>query len=245
MPLVAATPAAALCRQALAIGLDISGSVDAKEYRLQLDGLAGALLDADVQAAFLAMPDAWVRLYVYEWGGFGTQRPIVGWTEITGSADLNAIAATLLATRRAPHDLSTALGKSMLYGAAALIQQSDCWRATLDLSGDGKSNIGPQPTDIGGAAVLAGITINALVIGADAAPYSDASQSEIAELSSYFRSQVIRGPDAFVETAIEFENFQDAMARKLLKELQTRAVGALAGRGRQPAQPGRAERPVQ
>jgi len=245
VPLVAATPAAALCRQALAIGLDISGSVDAKEYRLQLDGLAGALLDADVQAAFLAMPDAWVRLYVYEWGGFGTQRPIVGWTEITGSADLNAVAATLLAARRAPHDLSTALGKSMLYGAAALIQQSDCWRATLDLSGDGKSNIGPQPIDIGGAAALAGITINALVIGADAAPYSDISQSEIAELSSYFRSQVIRGPDAFVETAIEFENFQDAMARKLLKELQTRAVGALTGRERQPVQPGRTERPVQ
>ena len=50
--------AAAACRQALAIGLDISGSVDEAEYRLQLDGLASALLNPDVQKAFLAIPGA-------------------------------------------------------------------------------------------------------------------------------------------------------------------------------------------
>ena len=46
------------CRQALALGLDVSGSVDALEYRLQLDGVAGALLDPEVIGAFLAFPDA-------------------------------------------------------------------------------------------------------------------------------------------------------------------------------------------
>lgn len=34
--------AQANCRLALALGLDVSGSVDSREYRLQLDGLANA-----------------------------------------------------------------------------------------------------------------------------------------------------------------------------------------------------------
>ena len=46
------------CRQALALGLDVSGSVDTFEYRLQIDGLAGALLRPEVQQAFLTFPAA-------------------------------------------------------------------------------------------------------------------------------------------------------------------------------------------
>ena len=217
----------AACRQALAIGLDISGSVDTAEYRLQMDGLAVALLDRDVQDAFLAMPGANVRLYIYEWGGYGTQRPLVGWIDITEVADLNRIANLLLSTERRPHDPATALGRAMQYGAQALASQRDCWRLTIDLSGDGESNIGPQPSEVRDAPSLSNITVNALVIGADAAPFTDKRNSEIAELTAYFRSKVIRGPEAFVEAAIEFEEFQDAMSRKLLKELQTMAVGAL------------------
>ena len=217
----------AACRQALAIGLDISGSVDASEYRLQMDGLASALLDSDVQRAFLAMPDAHVRLYIYEWGGYGTQRPLVGWTEVTDAAVLNLIADRLLAMVRRPHDPATALGRAMQYGGVALAGQGDCWRLTMDLSGDGESNIGPQPSDVKNAPFLSNITINALVIGADAAPFTDKRNSEIAELTAYFKAKVIRGPEAFVEAAIEFEEFQDAMSRKLLKELQTMVVGAL------------------
>ncbi|MEE9387965.1 MAG: DUF1194 domain-containing protein [Paracoccaceae bacterium] len=221
------TPAQAACRQALAIGLDVSGSVDATEYRLQMDGLAAALLTGDVQAAFLAMPDINVRLLVYEWGGDDSQNLLVPWTEITSSDDLQAVAQTLRSTQRQAARLSTALGQAMLFGADALANQTDCWRRTIDLSGDGESNSGPRPRSVSDDPAFFGVTINAIVIGADALPYSDISQSEIAQLSSYFRSEVIRGPNAFVETAIEFVGFQDAMAKKLLKELQTRAVGRL------------------
>lgn len=226
---LAAGPSHAVCRQALAIGLDISGSVDDAEYRLQLDGLAAALLEPDVQDAFLAMPDIWVRLLVFEWAGPNSQRVLIPWTEINSRAHLNDVSTNLLATGRAPHELSTALGQAMIFGGLVLAEQLDCWRRTLDLSGDGESNIGPRPRDTRATPSLIGVTINGLVIGADAPPFSDASRSEIAALTAYFQTEVIRGPDAFVETAIEFEQFQDAMARKLLKELQTRAVGGLLG----------------
>ncbi|WP_336247087.1 DUF1194 domain-containing protein [Octadecabacter dasysiphoniae] len=57
-----ASPASAQnCRQALALGLDVSGSVDRREYRLQLDGLADALGHPDVVDALLSQMDAPVR----------------------------------------------------------------------------------------------------------------------------------------------------------------------------------------
>ncbi len=217
----------AACRQALAIGLDISGSVDEQEYRLQMDGLAGALLDPDVQAAFLAIPGLPVRLSVFEWAGPGSQLPVIPWIVIETAEDLSGVAAQLTAKRQSPREIQTAIGQAMLFGAQSLAGQSDCWRRTLDLSGDGESNIGPRPRDIRQSALLADVTINALVIGQDAARYLNFSQSEIKQLTAYFESEVIHGPDAFVEAAIGFEDFQDAMARKLLKELETLAVGQL------------------
>ena len=44
------------CRQALALGLDVSGSVDAQDYALQMQGLAAALEHPQVRAALLSRP---------------------------------------------------------------------------------------------------------------------------------------------------------------------------------------------
>ena len=222
--MLSAAPATAACRQALAIGLDISGSVDSKEHRLQLDGMAGALTSTAVQNAFVAMPNAPVRLLVYEWSGSGVQHPLVGWNDVTDKSVLNRMAATLLSTTQRPQELRTALGRAMLFGANTLNAQNDCWRLTLDIVGDGQSNLGPRPRDVKSMPPLANITINALVISNDAA---SGQQNQTAELSAYFRAEVIKGPDAFVETALGFEEFQQAMERKLLKELQTVAASTL------------------
>ncbi|MFC6686684.1 DUF1194 domain-containing protein [Jhaorihella thermophila] len=74
--LVPPLPAAAACRHALALGLDVSGSVDGREYRLQLDGLAAALRDPRVKQALLAMPAAPVRIAVFEWSGPAINAPL-------------------------------------------------------------------------------------------------------------------------------------------------------------------------
>ena len=219
--------AAAACRQALAIGLDISGSVDEAEYRLQLDGLAGALLDPEVQKAFLAIPGAPVHLSVFEWAGPASQSPVIGLTVIGTADDLVRVAARLRVNQNGPRELQTAIGQAMLYGAQSLAGQSECWRLTLDLSGDGESNIGARPRDVRMHPLLAEVTINALVIGQNAARYLNYSQSEIKQLTVYFEAEVIHGPDAFVEAAVGFEDFERAMTRKLLKELETLAIGSL------------------
>ena len=224
LALLAAAPAQSACRQALALGLDVSGSVDSREYRMQIDGLARALLRPDVQDAFLAFPEAPVRLYVYEWAGQTSQIVLIPWTEIRVRADLARIAGTLQSTPRAVTEPATAIGAAMLHGARALARQAACWRRTLDLSGDGKSNTGPRPRSLIGVPALDAITLNGLVVGSDRLGQTDRRQAEIADLWAYYTVEVIRGPGAFVEVALGFEDFENAMARKLLKELQTLAV---------------------
>ncbi|MEO8531991.1 MAG: DUF1194 domain-containing protein [Deltaproteobacteria bacterium] len=214
----------AKCRQALALGLDVSGSVDAVEYDLQLRGIAYALRQQSVQDAFLAFPDAPVRLYIYEWSGLFSQTEIQPWVDVTSPDILNDIATFLETPESRPRQAETAVGLGLLFGAKALWLQRECFHRTLDISSDGKSNTGPSPLDLQRDALLEGLTINALVIGIRA-PVSDVPRSDsVAELSQYYREQVIRGPDAFVEVAIGYTDYARAIELKLLRELQTLPV---------------------
>ena len=213
------------CRQALALGLDVSGSVDAREYRLQMDGLAAALDSAKVRQALLMLPGTPVELLVYEWSGPEDPTVILPWTAITSAPVLNAVIGELRATERRQATPGTALGLAMREGVAHLLERSECWKLTLDVSGDGKSNLGPRPVDIKPEVEDTGITINALVIGADAPALGDVRQAEISGLSADFHANVIVGSDSFVETALGFEDYAAAMARKLERELETLILG--------------------
>lgn len=219
------------CRQALLLALDVSGSVDSREYQLQLQGLASALIDPDVQNAILAQPNNPVHLAVYEWSGPLYQRVLLGWSKLTSQKTLFEVSSHLANLQRQPAPPGTALGNSMQFGVNLLTNGPLCRKRTLDISGDGKSNFGPHPRDIR-AGLPAGsspdaVTINALVIGSDAPVAGDTRQVEISELSAYFNAWVIFGPDAFVETAIGFDDYHQAMTRKLLRELETLAVSSL------------------
>lgn len=226
-----AQPATAQCRQALALGLDVSGSVDSGEYRAQIDGLAAALRHPDVWRALLAMPAAPVRLAIYEWSGPDYQRLLLDWTPIADADTLSRVVNRLGRQQRRTAPPGTALGTAMHTGASLLAQQPDCWKRTLDISGDGKRNVGPHPRDVRDDLAATGLTINALVIGADAPSFGDIRQADIGELSSYFKAYVITGPDAFVETAIGFEDYEAAMVRKLKRELEGLALSALPADG--------------
>jgi len=212
-------PADATCRQALALGLDVSGSVDAVEYRLQLDGLATALTDPEVQEAFLQFPQAPVRLMIYEWSGFRHQREVIGWREITASDQLNKVANTLRQTASVKiDDPATAIAAALLYGADALAQNSECWQRTLDISGDGPANFGVHPGDLKDER-LDQITVNALVIGPQNRSNTTKNLKNVKTLESYFQAFVIHGPGAFAEVAVDYPDFAQAMKRKLIREL--------------------------
>ena len=102
--------------------------------------------------------------------------------------------------RRSATRCSSAGGRSPTRG--------DCERRTLDVSGDGTNNDGIAPELARRDAALAGVTVNGLVIGAN-----------VATLGRYYQQFVIQGPGAFVESAEDYDGFERAMRRKLLREL--------------------------
>jgi Protein of unknown function (DUF1194) len=220
---ILATPGLADCRLALAIGLDVSRSVDRREDGLQIEGLARALLAPDVQQAFLAQTGRHVAFAVYDWSGARDQRVLLDWVEVNDAATLAGIAAVLRSDPRTTGRNRTAIGSGIAYGLRLLATSPDCAAHTLDLTGDGFSNDGPLPGSVGSPGGPHAVTINALVI----APLSGQGEDpRIDQIARYFETRVIRGTGAFVERAVGFEDFREAMERKLLREL---GFGAFSG----------------
>lgn len=216
LPLALAAPAAAgACRLALVLGLDVSGSVNAREYAIQLDGLARALRTEAVQDALLAVPGAPVAAYAFEWSDADHQAPIAAWAMLDTPERIDAFAARLSAHRRSRSEGRTAVDAALSHAARSLAVAPACARQVIDLSGDGANNVAVEPDPL--RARLAGTTINALVIeGATPDPVA------------YYRSQVIQGPGAFVARARDFDDYPSVIVGKLLREIEDRAViGAL------------------
>ena len=211
---LAATPVEA-CRLALVLAMDVSSSVDANEDRLQRNGLAAALIAPEVQAAFFASPDP-VALQIFEWSGQRNQTDLLDWTLITSPADL-LFAANLLADgARSISDMPTAMGYALGYASIKLQQAPACLFQTIDMAGDGTNNDGFGPINAYAAFPFEGVTVNGLAIAG-----SDAS------VLRYYETEVIRGPTAFVEVANGFEDFEDAMRRKLVRELSAQIIGRM------------------
>jgi hypothetical protein len=221
---LAAGPATA-CRLALVLALDVSGSVDAREYELQVGGVASALRDGEVRSAILSDPAAPVEIAIFEWSGSQFQRQIVDWTTLSSPAAIDGVATRVARWTRISAPEATGIGSAMRVAAGQLGDGPACWRQVLDISGDGKNNDWPSPRQVREANAMGDITVNALVIGS--APLRGESRDAgIAELVAYFHAEVLHGPSAFVETARGYEDYADAMRRKLLRELQTLVVGA-------------------
>lgn len=228
-----AAPAMALagCRQALVLALDVSGSVDAREYRLQIDGVATALDNDKVRRALLSDTQNPVHLMVFEWSGPTAQNILIPWMVLDSDASIDVVTETLRQVRRAPASSGTAIGATMQSGAAFLAQQSDCTKHTLDISGDGISNIGPRPRDIRTELAKTQrangqpITVNGLTIVTQ--PPQNPAQEDPGSLTAYYRAEVITGPGAFVMDAHGFDDYARAMTEKLIREIDNVMVSQL------------------
>jgi hypothetical protein len=239
---LAAAPLDAACRQALALGLDVSGSVDVQEYRLQAEGVAAALRHPKVVSAILQNPRNPVDIAIYEWSGQNFQRILVPWTTLDSKAVINYVAGRVDSAVRRSAPPNTALGPAMRFGADLLARRAHCWMRKLDISGDGRHNTGPHPRDVRAALQGRRITINGLVI--EPVTSFDETDTDLTSsaLSDYFKAWVILGPGAFVERAAGFEDYEAAMVRKLVRELSGFAVSRVEPRPRGPetrSMPGR------
>ena len=215
LPALAGQATAQDCRLALAIALDVSGSVDADELRLMREGLGQALLAPEVVRAFLSGEP--VALYVFEWAGQRWQRPMIPeWHMVEREEDLVRIAGAL---NLMPGSLSpplpynpTAMGKALAHAGQALTQAPGCRARTIDVSGDGWNNDGFEPATAYRMPQLEGVTVNALVI--------DAESEDGDQLLHWFQTEVLRGSAAFYVQADGYEDFERAMTEKLQREVE-------------------------
>ncbi len=182
---------------------------------MQRNGLAAALLAPEVQAAFFASPDP-VALHIFEWSGQRNQTDLLDWTLINAPADLQQAAQLLAHGQRSISDMPTAMGYALGYASIKLQQAPDCLFQTIDMAGDGPNNDGFAPFNAYAAFPFDGVTVNGLAIGG-----SDRS------VQRYYETEVIRGPTAFVEVARDFADFEDAMRRKLVRELSSQIIGRM------------------
>ncbi|MEM6676973.1 MAG: DUF1194 domain-containing protein [Pseudomonadota bacterium] len=214
MSALSPTPASAMgCKLALVLGLDISSSVNEREYVQQLHGLADALAHPQVIEAITTPAGAGVAVITYEWSGYAQQDLITDWTMLATPEDVLAYSARLKAHQRIYSDFPTAVGKAVEFGAKLFDTAPPCARKTIDLSGDGENNDGMGPEVFRAQGLLDGITINGLVIlGAYPNP------------AIYYRGYVMQGPNAFVALARNFDDYRRVMISKLLREIDQQLI---------------------
>ncbi len=194
---------------ALVLALDSSSSVNPDEYLLQAQGLAAAFASPEVQAAIDAGPNKAIAVAVIEWSNPGRQHLDIGWRKVT-AADAPALADDLGNMPRYVEGGGTAVGAG-LARAGALVDAVpfQAARRVIDLSGDGKNSAGPPPAPVRDALIARGVTVNALAI-----------LNEEADVDRFFAENVIGGPGAFIERARDYEDFVEAIKRKLLREIR-------------------------
>ena len=205
------------CRQALLLGLDVSLSVDPLDFTLQREGLSRALLDPVVQDAMIRGPDH-IELAVFEWSGSFDQKLLVDWTVIDSPATLQGVALTVLQTEQETRSGRTAIGAALVHARDLLVSRAHCETLTLDISGDGMNNSGFGPETVRAELEALGIGVNGLVIEGTPFEQSEGDPS-VNQLTDYFYENVITGPAAFVEAIIGFSAYEEAIKRKLLREL--------------------------
>jgi len=200
-------PPARGCDVALVLALDVSGSVDAFEYRLQTEGLAQALRDPEVAGAILRARPA---LAVTQWSGTAQQALSIPWTRIDEPAQLDRLATRIAALPRTFAGGNTAVGAAIDHAAALFGDPvRACARWVIDLSGDGDENEGFTVGRARRDALRRGITLNGLAIEGVATGQS---------ITNFYRRWVVT-PGGFVITARGHSDFARAMTAKLLREL--------------------------
>ncbi len=207
------------CRQALVLALDVSGSVDVAEYQQQVSGLAFALGHPEIREAILADTGQPVTLAVFEWSSQNHQYIILPWTRLDSAAALDRAIAQIARHRKVRAGLKTALGTALSFGQAMLDQQPSCWQHTIDVSGDGRNNVGATPDGVY-AQGFDRITVNALVVGNPRAASGEGPGIEPDALLKYFEGEVIHGNGAFAMVANGYADYARAMKQKLKRELE-------------------------
>ena len=195
------------CETALLLSIDVSGSIDAGDYRLQTEGVAAALADPEMVEALVRDQ---VAVSVVQWSGPSQQALVLPWQRMLDPGAVTRFADNAAAMPRAFKGSDTAVGEAIRFALAQFAPVGDCKRRVIDISGDGQENAGFTDAKARSEAVAADVMINAIAI-------EEAGQAF--PITSYYRGWVIT-PGGFVVSARGLADYAETLRMKLLRELQ-------------------------
>ncbi|MEQ1694352.1 MAG: DUF1194 domain-containing protein, partial [Hyphomicrobiaceae bacterium] len=227
------TPAADV---ALVVSVDVSQSVDEDRYRLQIDGIAKALVDPAVIDAITSGPNGRILFAMVVWADHA--QLAVPWTPISTASDAAALASTVRRLKRYGGEF-TCLAR--MFSSLPDLVLSDmpmkAARTVVDVSGDGIDNCSPDVTtrERRDELVERGVTINGLpiierpggIVGAGAYRAPDGNLENLRPLESreqltldgWYRTNVMGGDLAFILPANGYTDFARAMRQKFVTEI--------------------------
>lgn len=201
---VPAGAAEGTCDTALVLAIDVSNSVDESEYRLQIDGLADALLDSEVVGV---MVEGRVAVAVLQWSDAERQQVSVPWQVIESRSHAELLSGRVRALPRAFEMSGTAPAEAVHAALALLAEAPPCGRQVIDVSGDGPRNSGGSVAEARDRAHAAGVVINGIAI-----------ETFGREVSTFYLNSLVT-PGGFVMRARGHSDYPRSIREKLLREL--------------------------
>jgi len=196
---------------ALVLAVDVSQSVNDARFALQMDGIAKAFEDDEVQRSILSGPHRAIFVTLVEWSDKAAVA--VPWTLIASTDDAKAFAATLRKTPRHGAEF-TCMSRALQLIEDKILPflPMPANRMVVDVSSDGHDNCNLAPTvdQMRDQLVAGGVTINGL-------PILDGD--EAATLDPWYKAHVIGGASAFTVPAHGYDDFERAMRRKFVTEI--------------------------
>lgn len=193
----------------LVLAVDASGSVNQTRFELQRRGYADAFRSRQVLNAIRGGATGSIAITMTQWTGPTMQVQVVPWMLIKDEASAHAVADAIEAAPRqlfgGGTSLSGAIDNAMLLFPGAPYRGL---KRVIDVSGDGSNNRGRDVREARDEAVRAGVVINGLPI-----------VSLEYDLDKYYFNYVIGGPGAFIVPADSYDNFAQAVLRKLVLEI--------------------------
>ncbi|MBV9557345.1 MAG: DUF1194 domain-containing protein [Pseudolabrys sp.] len=207
----------------LVFAADVSRSIDAPKFQLQREGYAAAIADPRVLNAIKSGMNGRIAVCFVEWSGLGSQKLVIDWTIIDGPKSAQAFGDRLLESPRSFAD-RTSISAGIEFALTQFPRAPfDSKRRTIDVSGDGTNNSGPDVKAARDEALALGITINGLVIlSENPLPWNPEHTNPPGGLANYYRNNVMGGPGAFVMEAKDFNSFGQAIIAKLIAEVAER-----------------------
>lgn len=209
---------------ALVLAIDGSGSINDRDFSLQQTGYATAFRDPRVLAALASAGT--VDVAVVLWGDEELPVQVLDWQRLDNPQASDRLSAGIAGlARQVTGDTGIGTGLSRALDLLAA-EQACAARRIVNLSGDGRESYGRHPrhhialSTARARAAAMGVTINALAVTATAP-----------DLEAYYRDRVIAGPEAFVMSVATFDDFAEAIARKLAREIALPVVAGLSTEG--------------